>query len=69
MEKKSEAPEALALLFRRNGAPNNMIVDRSMEQSQGYFKKKCREVHCRLKKLEPSSQWGNAAESCIRELK
>ena len=69
MKKKSEAPEALTLLFKRDGVPNNMIVDGSMEQTQGDFKKKCREVDCRLKQLEPASQWGNAVESCIRELK
>ena len=56
MKKKSEAPEALALLFKRDGVPNNMIVDRSMEQTQGGFKNKCREVDCRLKQLEPASQ-------------
>ena len=69
MKKKSEAPEALALLFKRDGVPNNMIVYGSMEQTQGGFKKKWREVYCRLKQLEPASQWENAAESCIRELK
>ena len=68
MEKTSKAPETLALLFRRNGVPNTMIVDGSMEQTQGDFKKKCREVDCRLKQLEPASQWGNTAESCTREL-
>ena len=62
MKNKSEEPEALALLFSRDGLPNNMIVDGSMEQTQGGFKKKCREVYCRLKQLEPASQWGNAGE-------
>ena len=69
MKKNSESPEEMALLFRRDGVPNNMIVDRSMEQTQGDFKKKFREVDCRLKQLDPASQWENAAESCIRELK
>ena len=67
MKNMSEAPEALALLFRRDGVPNNIIVDGSMEHNQGDFKKKCREVDCRLKKLERASQWGNAEESCIRK--
>ena len=40
MKKKSEAPEALSLLFRRNRVPNNMILDGSMEQTHGDFKKK-----------------------------
>ena len=62
IKKKSEAPEALALLFRQNGVTKNMIVDGSMEHNQGDFKKKCREVDFRLKQLEPASQWGNAAE-------
>ena len=62
MKKKSEAPEALKILFKRDRVPNNMIVDRSMEYTQGDFKNKCREVDCVLKQLEPASQWGNAAE-------
>ena len=69
MKKKSKSTEALALMFRRDGVPNNMIVDESMEQTQGYFKKKCREVDCRLNQLEPATKWGNVAESCIIELK
>ena len=40
MEKTSKAPETLALLFRRDRVPNNMIVDRSIEQTQGGFRKK-----------------------------
>ena len=36
---------------------------------RGGFKKRYIEVDCRLKQLEPASQWGSAADSCMRELK
>ena len=52
----SEAPEALALLFRRDGVPNNIIVDGSMEQTQEDFKNKYREVDFILNQSEPASQ-------------
>ena len=41
MKRKSEAHEALSLLFQRTGVPDNLIVDGSKEQVQGDFKKKC----------------------------
>ena len=56
MKNKYEEPEALSLLFSRDGLPNNMIVDGSMEQTQGDFKKRYREVDCILKQSEPASQ-------------
>jgi hypothetical protein len=69
MKKKSEAHEALSLLFQREGVPNTMIMDGALEQLKGKFRKKCREVDSRVKQLEPYTPWSNAAESAIRELK
>ena len=69
MKLKSEAHEALSLLFRRDGVPPRIIVDGSMEQTRGKFGKKMREADCHLRQTEPHSQWQNAAEGVIRENK
>ena len=39
-EKKSEAQEALSLLFRLEGVLNTMIMDGALEQLKGKFCKK-----------------------------
>ena len=41
MKKKSEAHEALSLLFQWEGVPNTMIMDGALEQLKGKFRKKC----------------------------
>ena len=69
MPKKSDAHEGLSLLFSRDGVPSTMIVDGSKEQTMGQFKKKAREAGCHIRTTEPYSQWSNAAEGAIRELK
>ena len=69
MKKKSEAHEALSLLFTRDGVPNTIITDGSKEQVEGEFKRKAKEAGCRVKQTEPHSPWQNNAEVCIRELK
>ena len=69
MEKKSLGHEGASLLFKQDGVPINMILDGAREQIGGEFKRKCQEADCRIKQLEPYSQWGNAAEASIRELK
>ena len=69
MQLKSQAHDALSLLFKQSGVPTAMIVDGSKEQTLGEFNRKCQQADCRLKQLEPHSQWGNSAESSIRELK
>ena len=69
MERKSQAHEALSLLHQREGVPNIMIMDGSREQVMGQFRKKCRQAGSHVKQTEPHSQWSNAAEGSIRELK
>ena len=69
MKKKSEAHEALSLLFSCEGVPPVMITDGSKEQVQGQFRKKLADADCWLKQTEPYSPWMNAAEGSIRELK
>ncbi len=69
MKLKSEASDALDLLFHRDGVPEKMIMDGSKEQTLGKFKKKCQEANVHIKETEPYSPWQNLAESAIRELK
>eukprot|EP00804_Cyclotella_cryptica_P015125 CCRYP_000688-RA/>CCRYP_000688-RA protein AED:0.22 eAED:0.24 QI:0/0/0/0.8/1/1/5/0/1053 len=59
----------LSLLFQRDGVPPACIVDGSLEQVKGEFRRKLKEASCRLKQTEPYSPWQNAAEGNIRELK
>lgn len=69
MAKKSEAHEALSLLFHRHGVPDQMIVDGAKELRKGEFGRKCKEAFCYLKGTEPYSPWQNAAERENKELK
>jgi hypothetical protein len=69
MRKKSDAHEALSLLFKRDGVPPKIICDGSLEQVKGRFNQKTREADCWTKQIEPYSQWQNAAEGGIREVK
>eukprot|EP00804_Cyclotella_cryptica_P004620 CCRYP_006942-RA/>CCRYP_006942-RA protein AED:0.23 eAED:0.23 QI:0/-1/0/1/-1/1/1/0/675 len=69
MTLKSEAHEALGLLFAREGVPPKMIVDGAKEMKMGEFARKCKEAHCYLRSMEPYSPWSNSAEHEIRELK
>ena len=69
MQKKSDAHEALSLLFSNDGVPRAIIMDGSKEQTLGNFRKKARQADCHIKQTEPHSPWQNAAEGAIRELK
>lgn len=69
MTAKSEAHDALSLVFQHVGVPPAMILDGSKEQISGTFKKKLKEAACQLCQTVPYSPWQQAAEGCIRELK
>ena len=69
MAKKSDAHEGLSLLFKRDGVPPSLILDDANELSKGEFARKARQADCYVKTTEPHSQWQNAAEGSIRELK
>ena len=69
MPKKSCAHEALSVLFKRDGVPSTMVMDGSKEQTQGEFKRKCRESGCHIKQTEPHSPWSNSCEVAIKEVK
>eukprot|EP00804_Cyclotella_cryptica_P024388 CCRYP_018574-RA/>CCRYP_018574-RA protein AED:0.44 eAED:0.44 QI:0/-1/0/1/-1/1/1/0/106 len=66
---KSEAHEALGLLFARESVPPKMIVDGARGMKMGEFARKCKEAHCYLRSTEPYSPWSNSTEREIRELK
>jgi hypothetical protein len=68
MTRKSEAHEALGLLFAREGVPPKMIVDNAKEMKMGEFARKCKEASCYLRSMEPYFPWSNSAECEIREL-
>ena len=69
MSHKSEAHEALSVLFQRDGVPPKMVADNSKEQTLGNFARKCREADCHLTTTEPYSPWMQAAEGCIKHCK
>ena len=69
MKQKSEAHEGLSLLAQRDGVPPLMVMDNAKEQTMGQFRKKAKEMNCRVKQTEPYSPWQNACEGAIRELK
>jgi hypothetical protein len=69
MKTKSQAHEALSLLFAREGVPAKLIVDGSKEQTLGKFRQKAREADCYIHTTEPYTPHSNAAEGGIRELK
>ena len=67
MKKKSEAHDALSLLFQHEGVPNIMVMDGALEQVQGEFCHKCRQAAVHVKQTEPHMPWSNAAESAIQQ--
>ena len=69
MSSKSQAHDALSLLFAREGVPPKIIVDNAKEMKLGEFVQKCKDATCYLRGTEPYSPWSNSAEHEIRELK
>jgi hypothetical protein len=69
MEKKSQAHEALALLFTRDGVPPVIICDGAKEQVLGEFCCKARQADCHIRQTKPYTPQSNFAETVIKELK
>ena len=69
MVHKSDARDILYLMFKRDGVPLKMIVEKSKYQSLVEFACKCRETERRLVNSEPYYHWTQMYEGCIRELK
>ena len=69
MKVKSEAHEALSLLFQQDGVPPAIIWENAKDMILGEFKRKCTEAPCHLRQTEPFTPWSNAAERKIEKLK
>ena len=66
---KSQAHDALGLLFAWEGVQPKMIVDGAKKMRWGEFFRKCKEAMCCLRGTKPYSPWSNSAVHEIRELK
>ena len=69
MQKKSDAHHGFSSLAQRDGVPPILVMDGAKEETLGEFRRKAKEMDCRVKQTEPYSPWQNAAEGCIREVK
>lgn len=69
MKTKGDAHETLSEVLRDVGAPEKLVMDGSLEQTLGNFRKKARDAGCKIMQTEPYSPWSNQAELAIRELK
>ena len=80
MEKEQQGPSTLDILFKNEGVPDKVIGDFSKMQTRASsgkkhssgldgFKRKLREAGSSFHALEGDSQWGNAAETRVREAK
>ena len=55
MKSKADAHHSLATLFSCDGIPDTMIIDGTGELTGDEFKKKARDVDCRVKKVTERS--------------
>ena len=69
MAQKGDTHETLSLLFKPDGVPSKIIVDRSKYQISVKFYNKFKETNCHLRQTEPYSPWYNASEGTILETK
>jgi hypothetical protein len=69
LKQKSAAPDALSILFARDGVPPTMIVDGGRELISAKYRKLCHDAGSEHRQTLPRSQWQNTAEGSIRELK
>ena len=60
MSKTGYTHETLPLLFKRDGVPPEIIVDRSKEHILGKFNNKLKEYNCHLRQTNPYSPWSGA---------
>ena len=69
MQSKSQAHHAFSSLAQTVGVPPVLVMDGAKEEVMGEFRKKAREMDCRIKQTEPYSPWQNAAENNSKEVK
>ncbi|KAL7476070.1 LOW QUALITY PROTEIN: hypothetical protein ACHAW6_001951 [Cyclotella cf. meneghiniana] len=65
---KSQAHDALGLLFAWEGVPPKMIVDNAKEIKLREFSWKCKEAICYLQGTKSNSPWSNSTEHEKRKL-
>ena len=68
MKLKSKALEYLSMLFKRDGIPPKIIVDKSKDKSLGKVASKCREADCHLVNTDPYSPCIMYSKVCIKHL-
>ena len=68
MKLKSEAHEALFLLFQQDGVPSAVICSNAKDMILGEFNRKLKEASCHLRQKEPFTPWSNAARREIKTL-
>ena len=69
MRKKSEAVDTFDTLAHTKGIPTHLVMDNSLEQTQGRFRKKARSYGVKIEQNDTYSHWQNDAEGGIREIK
>ena len=70
MSSKSMFPDALQMFCKEQvGAPTDLVVDPSGEQTLRQVKRFCHQVGTSLRILEEATQWANRAELYIRIFK
>jgi hypothetical protein len=69
MARKADTPLTLQDFLKEIGAPYKLILDNSLEQIKGDFRKIARDAGIRIIQTEPYSPWQNRAELAIREPK
>ena len=66
MKLKSQACEALSLLFQKDRVPPAITYDNDKEMIQDEFNTKLKEGSCNLRHTKPFIPWLNAAEVEIK---
>ena len=69
MQQKSQAPDTLVQLAHEKGVPTHFVMDNSLEQIKGQFRKKARSFGSHCRQADTYSHWQVLAEDGIRELK
>ena len=60
---KSEAHEALSLLFQRDRVSPTVICDNAKEMVLGEFNRELKKASCQLKQTKPFTPWSNKKDS------
>ena len=67
-KKKGDAHETLYLFVNRDGVLPNMVMDKSKDQTLGFFRKKSQEAYYHINQIEPYYPWQLQAKRNIMNL-